>query len=140
MNLLTNTPEPVAIDHAANAAASLLAHIPAEVRRRADNTGMLHGMFWDNPLATPAQTAAAMGTKAAAFLQFASLNVVQFQALADAAGIPLSDIIPDSDWMPRLPLTPNADGTVTVGSVDGLDAWGRPLPVAIPEPDPETSP
>lgn len=139
MNLIP-PPQPPAPNPAKAIAESLLAHPNAEMRRRIDNHAMLYHMFWDSP-ETPADIAAQMGDKAVAFLQFAGANIEQFATLAAGAGLTLADFIPTSDWMPRLPLTPNADGTVTVGSVDGIDAWGREIPVEIqPEPQPEPAP
>jgi hypothetical protein len=83
-----------------------------------------------------AAIAAAMGARGVEFLTFAGVNVGQFAELAAADQTKLSDLMPDSEWMPRLPLVPNADGTVTVGAVDGLDAWARPLPEPTDQTDP----
>lgn len=139
MNLI-DQPQPPTVNPAKAIADSMLAHPNAEMKRRIEHHAMLYHMFWDSP-ETPAAIAEHMGDKAVAFLLFAGANIEQFHALASGAGKQLSDFISEADWMPRLPLTANADGTVTVQQVEGLDAWGRPIPqpTPVPQPDQETT-
>lgn len=121
-------------DEAQVIADHLLFHPLAELIRQCRDHATLYGMVWNNQRKTPAQIVTAMGTKAAEFLQFARANVERLAGLAAQGGKPLSDFLLDDEWKPRLPLTPNEDGTVTVGTVVGLDAWGRPLPEPTTDP------
>lgn len=100
-----------------------------ELQRRIDHHHSCFSAFWDDPNATPAQIAAEMGDRAAQFLTLAQASVEDIAGLISkgATGKTLLDYMPSAWWKPRLPLTANPDGTVTVGTVEGLDSWGRPI-------------
>lgn len=118
-------PNPTPPPPSESIARSLLAHANRTLEDRvAEHRNRFHE-FWDSP-ATPAEIAAAMGAKGAIYLAAASESVRHIATLATIAGISLHDVLPPEHYEPRLPLLADPEtGFVSVGTVEGLDAWGR---------------
>lgn len=126
--MLFNIPQPQPIPQAQSIANSLLSHANRTLNERVSEHRIRFHEFWDN-VEPPANIANAMGQHGGAYLAAASESIRHISELANIAGLSLNDIIHPSDYMPRLPLIENEDGTLSVGSVDGLDEYGRPIPV-----------
>lgn len=126
--MLFNIPQPQPIPQAQSIANSLLSHANRTLNERVSEHRIRFHEFWDN-VETPANIASAMGQYGGGYLTAASESIRHISELAAIAGVSLNDILHPSDYEPRLPLTINEDGTLTVGSVDGLDEYGRPIPV-----------
>ena len=97
--------------------------------------------FWNSP-AAPDEILEDFGTDALRMLRSAKESVRHIAAIAEISGVPLADILPDECWMPRREFIVEVvdgqpTGRVTLESPnDGLDAWGRPLPVTDPPAEP----
>ena len=99
--------------------------------------------FWDGPV-PPAEIADQLGTNGVDFLADANESIRHIMTLVCGPAIEqmteqqrlekLHEVLPPEHYMPRLPLTPNPDGTITVGAIEGHDEWGRPIPEPEPEP------
>ena len=127
-------PTPPSDPPAKSIALSLLAHANRTLGEHITEHRARFHEFWDGPV-TPAAIAAELGAYGSQYLAAAAESVRHIATLAAIAGKTLDDVLPASDYTPRLPLTANADGTVTVGTVDGLDEWGRVIPVVEPQPE-----
>jgi hypothetical protein len=136
MNII-EIPEPPAPTPAQTAARALLARINSHASQLVAAHRELYALFWDSP-ATPDDILVEIGTDAATVLAVASQSVDNIAALAVVAGQDLHDILPPSQYVPRRPFVIAADGSATLETVEGLDAWGRPIPQ--PEPEPEQPP
>lgn len=132
-DLPTPAPEPAAVA----IANSLMLHANRALSERIAEHRSRYHEFWDGP-ATPAEIAAALGPHGAHYLAAASESARHIATLAALAGQQLDDVLPPEDYAPRLPLTTDAaTGTLTVGAVEGLDAWGRAIQPLNPEPEPQ---
>jgi hypothetical protein len=135
---LFNLPSAPQDPPAKSIALSLLAHANRALSERIAEHRARFREFWDSPV-PPAAIAAEMGAMGAQYIAAASESVRHIATLAGLAGQTLDDVLAPDDYMPRLPLTANDDGTLTVGTGDGLDAWGRvpPQPTSDHEPTPD---
>jgi hypothetical protein len=127
-------------------ARSLLLHAQRAANERVNEHRQRFHDFWDSPV-PPAEIAAELGTNGVEFLADANESIRHIMTLVCGPAIEqmteqerldaLHTVLPPEHYMPRLPLVPNEDGTITVQPVDGLDEWGRPIPEPEPEPEPE---
>jgi hypothetical protein len=132
----TTTPESPAL----SIARSLIAHNERTFKERVAEHRARFREVWESPV-PPAEIIAQLGTSAVRYLFDASESVEHITKLVCGPAIvgmtpeqiqaALHEVLPPEQYAPRLPLTPNPDGTITVGTVDGLDEWGR----VIPEPE-----
>lgn len=118
-------------------AKSLIAHNERTFKERVAEHRARFREVWESPV-PPAEIIAELGTSAVRYLFDASESVAHISKLVCGPAIAgmtpeeiasaLHEVLPPEQYMPRLPLTPNQDGTVTVSTVEGLDAWGREIP------------
>jgi hypothetical protein len=121
---------------------SLLLHAERALTERVNEHKSRFSDFW-NSAATPAEITAWLASNGVRFLFDAQESVRHITYLACGPAIAtmtqqeiqdaLHAVLPPEYYVPRLPLVPNADGTVTVVPVEGLDAWGRPIPDPVEE-------
>ena len=136
-------PQPPAVDPALTIARSLLLHAQRAAHERIQEHMARFHDFWDGPV-PPAEIAAQLGTNGVDFLADANESIRHIMTLVCGPAIEqmtdeqrlekLHDVLRPEHYMPRLPLVPHEDGTITVTPVDGLDEWGRPIPEPEPEP------
>ncbi len=121
---------------------SLIAHNERSFKERVAEHRARFREVWESPV-PPAEIIAELGTSAVRYLFDAGESVQHITKLVCGPAIAtmtpeeiqaaLHEVLPPEQYMPRLPLTPNQDGTVTVGIVEGLDAWGNPISEPAPE-------
>lgn len=128
-------PTPPIDPPAESIARSLLTHANRSLDERAAEHRARFHEFWDGPV-PPADVAAGMGDLGAAYIAAATESVRHIATLAAIAGKTLDEVLPPADYAPRLPLVANDDGTLSVGTDEDLDAWGRPIAAQEPEPKP----
>ncbi len=87
-----------------------------EFDRRIHLHTRLFALFWRNPDATPDQIAAALGNQALRLFQLSRENIENIDCLATLLGKDVSDYIPAADRLPPPTVTPNPDGTATLGT------------------------
>jgi hypothetical protein len=131
-------PDPPPPSPAKTAARALLARINSHASQLVAAHRELYSLFWDSP-ATPDEILAEIGTDAAVTLAVAKQSIDNIAALAAIAGQNLDDVLPPEHYVPRRPFVIAEDGSATLETVEGLDAWGRPIPQP-PEPEPEPNP
>lgn len=134
---LFNIPTPEPDPAAKSLATSLFTYANLALSSRVIEHRKRFHEFWDSPAATPAEIVAQMGPHAMQFLYHANESVRHITMLVCGPAIAnmtqeeiadkLHSVLPPDDYQPRLPLTVNQDGTVTIEGVEGLDAWGREI-------------
>lgn len=138
---LIPTPAPTVTPHVVTVAKEHIDTVNSMIVYLADKHMVSYDKFWNDKKATPSQQLAAMGNLAGLWLAAASQSAANIAALVVIGNLArptshqlsVDDYIPAEYRVPRLPFVVNADGTVTLEMVDGLDEWGNP----IPEPEPE---
>jgi hypothetical protein len=93
----------------------LLINTNDELLRRIQQHRVAFHKFWNHPDCTPQQLCDEMGTDAGLFFQLASLNIAHINTVCTLLGVPLSDYIDSTDYLPLLPVHHNSDGTITIG-------------------------
>lgn len=127
MNIISITP-PQPPPAAQAIADSLLAHLNAELHRRAQSHIDRYKEFWDSA-ETPDAILAAMGANAVVWLQVAQESVRHMHALAQLAGGTVYDVVPAEYLEPRREFIVATNGTVSLAPVpepesDGSDGSG----------------
>lgn len=84
--------------------------------------------FWNNPQVTPNEFCVTLGSHGQQWLTDAKASADYIVALATKYNIPIADVLPPEFSVPRLAFEFLSDGRIAVVEVEGLDAWGRPIP------------
>lgn len=113
MSMLDYNPEAPTV--AQSTADRLLRALDREIQRRISLHQQMFALVWRSEEATPDDIVAAMGTKAAAFFDFANENVAHIARGAALVGETLATYLRPEDYEPPRVATRNADGTVTLG-------------------------
>lgn len=119
-------------------ARSLLQHADRALLDRIREHEARYNDFWNSPV-PPKVIAEKLGSNGARFIFDAAESIRHITIIA--CGPPyltmteeertqkLHEYLSPEKYIPRLPLTPDFNtGELSVGVVDGLDDWGRPLP------------
>ena len=84
--------------------------------------------FWNNPQVSPKEFCKALGERGQEWLIDAATSKDYIVALAARYKLPIEDVLPPEFSAPRLSFEFLPDGHISVVEVEGLDAWGRPIP------------
>jgi hypothetical protein len=136
-----NIPPPPSLPQEDSIARSLLLHADRALLERIREHEARYNDFW-NSVVPPSTIAEKLGENGLRFLFDASESVRHITVLVCGPAYltmteeertqKLHEYLPPEKYVPRLPLTPDpATGRVSVGAVDGLDEWGRPIPEVI---------
>jgi hypothetical protein len=108
MNLIT-THHPTPAESCAH---HIIARLNEQLQSRIEAHRHLHDVFWNRDNTTPEEILAALGPHASLFVACADESLRHLRALADLAGKPFSDLLPDHAWTSKGSLVVHPDGTV----------------------------